>query len=104
MPIVLKYGSLNLLEPSGPVQTCNGIALPFTVYTSIVIDGIIIIIIIINIYSCRNVCISIVPYLALLVLAPASTKRAVTCVCMRGAVEHNRTRQTNVTSADIGLV
>jgi len=31
VPIVLKYGSLNLLEPSGPVQACNGIALPFTV-------------------------------------------------------------------------
>ena len=28
MPIVLKYGSLNLLEPSGPVQASNGIALP----------------------------------------------------------------------------
>ena len=28
MPIVLKSGSLNLLEPSGPVQGCNGIALP----------------------------------------------------------------------------
>jgi hypothetical protein len=28
--IVLKSGSLNLLEPSGPVQACNGIALPFT--------------------------------------------------------------------------
>ena len=28
MPIVLKSGSLNLLEPSGPVQTFNGIALP----------------------------------------------------------------------------
>jgi hypothetical protein len=26
--IVLKYGSLNLLEPSGPVKACNGIALP----------------------------------------------------------------------------
>ena len=26
MPIVLKSGSLNLLEPSGPVQACNGIA------------------------------------------------------------------------------
>jgi len=24
----LKSGSLNLLEPSGPVQACNGIALP----------------------------------------------------------------------------
>jgi hypothetical protein len=30
VPIVLKSGSLNLLEPSGPVQTCNGIALPLT--------------------------------------------------------------------------
>ena len=30
MPIVLKSGSLNLLEPSGPVQACNGIALPFS--------------------------------------------------------------------------
>jgi len=27
----LKCGSLNLLEPSGPVQACNGIALLFTV-------------------------------------------------------------------------
>jgi len=27
---VLKSGSLNLMEPSGPVQACNGIALPFT--------------------------------------------------------------------------
>jgi hypothetical protein len=25
----LKSGSLNLLEPSGPVEACNGIALPF---------------------------------------------------------------------------
>jgi len=25
----MKSGSLNLLEPSGPVQVCNGIALPF---------------------------------------------------------------------------
>jgi hypothetical protein len=29
-PIVLKSGSLNLLEPSGPVKACNGIALAFT--------------------------------------------------------------------------
>jgi hypothetical protein len=27
--IVLKSGSLNILEPSGPVKACNGIALPF---------------------------------------------------------------------------
>ena len=29
MPIVLKCGSLNLLEPPGPVQACNEIALHF---------------------------------------------------------------------------
>jgi hypothetical protein len=28
VPIVLKSGSFNLLEPSRSVQTCNGIALP----------------------------------------------------------------------------
>jgi hypothetical protein len=27
LPTVLKSGSLNLLEPSGTVQACNGIAL-----------------------------------------------------------------------------
>jgi hypothetical protein len=32
MPIVLKSGSLNLLEPSGPVQACNGIGLPLPFY------------------------------------------------------------------------
>jgi hypothetical protein len=32
--IVLKSGSLNLLEPSGPVKACNGFALPLplTIY------------------------------------------------------------------------
>ena len=28
MPVILKYGSLNLLEPSGPVQVCTRVALP----------------------------------------------------------------------------
>jgi hypothetical protein len=28
----LKSGSLNLLEPSGPVQACNGTALPLPYY------------------------------------------------------------------------
>jgi hypothetical protein len=28
---ILKYGSLNIPELYGPVQACNGIALPFTV-------------------------------------------------------------------------
>jgi len=32
VPTVFKSGSLNLLEPSGPAQACNGIALPFTVH------------------------------------------------------------------------
>ena len=27
--VVTKSGSLNFLEPSGPVQACNGTALPF---------------------------------------------------------------------------
>jgi hypothetical protein len=25
----MKYGNLNFLEPSGPLQACNGTALPF---------------------------------------------------------------------------
>jgi hypothetical protein len=28
----MKFGSLNLLEPSGPVQACNGIALLLSYY------------------------------------------------------------------------
>jgi hypothetical protein len=32
VPIVLKSGSLSLLEPSGPVQAFNGIALPYLQY------------------------------------------------------------------------
>ena len=31
MPIVLKSGSIKLLEPSGCVQACTGIAVPFYV-------------------------------------------------------------------------
>jgi hypothetical protein len=33
MPIFLKSGYLNLLEPYGPVQACNGIALPYLYLT-----------------------------------------------------------------------
>jgi hypothetical protein len=29
MPTVMNSGSFNLLEPSAPVQACNGIVLPF---------------------------------------------------------------------------
>jgi len=32
VPIFLKSGSLNLLEPSGPAQACNGIALLYYYY------------------------------------------------------------------------
>jgi hypothetical protein len=32
-PIVLKSGSLKLLEPSGTVQACNGIVLHFLWHT-----------------------------------------------------------------------
>jgi hypothetical protein len=34
VPIVLKSGSLNLLEPLGPVKACNGIALPLPLLRS----------------------------------------------------------------------
>ena len=37
MPIVLKSGSLNLLENSAPVQACNGIALPLPLIIIIII-------------------------------------------------------------------
>jgi len=30
---VLNSGSLNPLQPSGPVQACNGVALPLHIYT-----------------------------------------------------------------------
>jgi hypothetical protein len=33
VPIVLNSGSFNLLEPSGPVQACNGIDLLFIMNT-----------------------------------------------------------------------
>ena len=33
VPIVLNSGSLNLLEPSDPLQACNGIALPSNIYS-----------------------------------------------------------------------
>jgi hypothetical protein len=36
VPIVLKYGSLNLLELNGPVQACNGMALPLHLPFSVV--------------------------------------------------------------------
>ena len=35
VPIVLKSGSLSFLEPSRPVQVCNGIALPIHLIANI---------------------------------------------------------------------
>ena len=32
VPIVFKSGNLNLLQPSGPAQACNGIALPYLIF------------------------------------------------------------------------
>ena len=34
---IMKYGNLKLLEPSGPVQACNGIALPLLTITNAVL-------------------------------------------------------------------
>jgi hypothetical protein len=36
--IVLKSGGLNLLEPSGPLQACNGIVLPLPLHIHIKIN------------------------------------------------------------------
>jgi len=41
--VVTKSGNLNFLEPSGPLQACNGTALPFT-----------------YMYACMYVCICII--------------------------------------------
>jgi len=35
VPTVLKSGNLDLLEPTGPVQACNGIALPLPLTKSV---------------------------------------------------------------------
>jgi hypothetical protein len=35
VPIVLKSGNLNILEPLGPVQACNGMALPLRLLISV---------------------------------------------------------------------
>jgi hypothetical protein len=35
VPSVLKSGSINLPERSGPVQACNGIALPYSTQRAI---------------------------------------------------------------------
>jgi hypothetical protein len=35
--IVLKSGSLNILERSGPVKACNGIALPLLAYIVLIL-------------------------------------------------------------------
>jgi len=37
VPIGMKSGSLNLLEPSGPIQACNGIALRVPLISNIIL-------------------------------------------------------------------
>jgi len=37
VPIVLKSGNLNLLEPSETVQPCTGIALPYSIVCNVVL-------------------------------------------------------------------
>jgi hypothetical protein len=39
--VVMKSGSLILMEHSGPVQACTGIALPFWKVTGSIADGVI---------------------------------------------------------------
>ena len=38
MPIVLNSGSFDLLETSGPVQVCNGIALTLNTVKSVLVE------------------------------------------------------------------
>jgi hypothetical protein len=45
IPIVLKSGRMNLLEPYGPVQAFNGFALTFIVVIIIIISIIIVVVI-----------------------------------------------------------
>ena len=62
MPIVLKSVNLNLLEPCGPVQACNGIALPLPLLLTLVdkigVHGEIYTIKIILLILCRTSCAS----------------------------------------------
>jgi hypothetical protein len=37
--VVMKSGSLNFLEPSGPLQACNGTSLPFLLHLVLVVHG-----------------------------------------------------------------
>ena len=44
MSIVLKSGNLILLEPSGPVQACNGITLVVVVVVVVVVVAVIVVV------------------------------------------------------------
>ena len=48
MPIVLKSGSLNLLEPSGPVQACNGVALLGKLCGNLILHSVVVTLVSIN--------------------------------------------------------
>jgi hypothetical protein len=41
VPIVLKSGSLNFVETSGPVQACTGIVLPFKIFKPQILSNLI---------------------------------------------------------------
>ena len=47
MSIVLKSGSLKLLEPSEPLQAYNGNALPFYLYLLIVVVMVVVVLIVV---------------------------------------------------------
>jgi len=40
--VVMKSGNVNFLEPSRPLQACNGTALPFITYTQICFEFLIV--------------------------------------------------------------
>jgi len=43
--VIMKSGNLNFLDPSGPLQACNGIALPFYLYISLHVSNTVVLII-----------------------------------------------------------
>ena len=64
MSIVLKYGSLSLLEPSGSIQACNWIAIPLKLIVLFLQSGYCEEILNCfgkgnSVYKCRNVCLSL---------------------------------------------
>ena len=67
----MKFGNLNFLEPSGPLQACNGTALPGIIIIIIIITVIIIIITII---------ITVADFVSVVVVVAAAAAAAVVVV------------------------